>query len=84
MDSTLQLTRFITLKTNLCLRLLCWYNVDDALTQVSNTLAPDHEFHYTVETTFYSTVASIVCTILSLRPSESSLPAVMKLTIQSK
>ena len=81
MDSTVQLTRLIQIKTNLCLRLLCWYNVDDALTQVFNTLASDREFNYSVETTFYSTAVSIVCTVLCILPSESSFLTVMKLTI---
>ena len=48
------------------------------------TLASVREFHFSVEMTFNSTAVSIVCTILNLLPSESSLHTVMKLTIQIK
>ena len=41
-------------------------------------LASGCEFHFCVETTFYRTAISIVCTILSLLPTESSLHPVLK------
>ena len=47
-------------------------------------LASGCEFHFCVETTFYRTAISIVCTILSFLPAECSLHPVLKLTILSK